>query len=57
LPSSIAHLTFGDCFNRPVNNLPHNITSGVQFNQPVDHLSNIIGVTFRLLTTQYYFKK
>ena len=45
IPDNTTHLTFGDEFNQPVDNLPNSITLlifGENFNQPVDNLPNSI---------------
>jgi hypothetical protein len=49
LPSNLTHLTFGDCFNKSVNetlvNLTH-LTFGTQFNQLVILPTNLTHLTF-----------
>jgi hypothetical protein len=50
LPKKLISLTFGHCFNQPVNNLPETLTLltfGNTFNRQVDNLpKTLISLTF-----------
>ena len=44
-PSNLTHLTFGDDFNQPIDNLPNSLTHltlGYTFNQPINNLPDSI---------------